>query len=106
MPLDLDDPRPAYLQLADQLRRAVADGRYAVGARIPAVRAIADEYGVAVATATRAVGLLQQEGIVISRPGIGTVVRNASTAQRGSVQDQLDDLRRRVEALEARGPKR
>ena len=103
VPLDLDDPRPAYLQLADQLRRAVAEGQYAVGARIPAVRALADEHGVAVATATKAVGVLQQEGIVVSRPGVGTVVRDASAANRGSVQDQLNDLRRRVEALEIRG---
>ncbi len=104
MPLDLDDPRPAYLQLADQLRRSIAEGQYPVGERLPAVRAIADEYGVAVATANRAVNLLQQEGVVISRPGVGTVIRDASTAARGSVQDQLNDLRKRVEALEARSP--
>jgi DNA-binding GntR family transcriptional regulator len=102
--LDLDDPRPAYLQLADQLRRAVAAGQYGVGERLPTVRALAQEYGVANATAARSIDVLQREGIVVSRPGIGTLVRDAAAAATPTLQDQIDDLRRRVEAIEAREP--
>ncbi|MGH3814273.1 MAG: GntR family transcriptional regulator [Pseudonocardiaceae bacterium] len=103
MALDLDDPRPTYLQLADRLRRAVAEGEYQHGDRLPAVRTLAQEFGVATATAAKAVDVLRREGIVVSRPGLGTVVRDpAAAAAAPTVQEQLDDLRRRVEALEAR----
>lgn len=102
MPVDLDDPRPTYLQIADDLRRAITDGTYKAGERLPAVRALAEQYGVANATAAKSVEVLQQAGIVMSRPGLGTVVRDASAAAAPSLQDQVDDLRRRVERLEAR----
>lgn len=99
--MDLEDSRPTYLQIADQLRRAVADGAYKVGEKLPSVRALAEQFGVAGATAARAVDVLRQEGLVVSRPGLGTVVRNTSVAAAPSLQEQVDDLRRRVEALEA-----
>lgn len=102
MPLDIDDPRPTYLQLADTLKADVADGRYGVGDRLPAVRTIAEEFEVSNATAARAVGVLQDDGVVVSRPGLGTVVRERPVAAAPSIQDQLDDLRGRVEALESR----
>ncbi|MBC9819721.1 GntR family transcriptional regulator [Terrabacter sp. MAHUQ-38] len=103
MELDMDDPRPSYLQLAARLRAAVTDGTYAVGARLPSVRTLADEYGVATATAAKAMDVLKRDGIVQGRPGFGTVVREAPSASRSStasLQEQVDDLRRRVEALE------
>lgn len=100
MALDLDDPRPTYLQLADVLRADVASGRYAIGDRLPAVRTLAIDFKVSNATAARAMNVLQEDGVVVSRPGLGTVVRKAPDAT-PTVQDQIDDLRRRVEALEA-----
>lgn len=103
MPLDLDDPRPTYLQIADHLRRAVAEGEIKAGEKLPAVRTLAQDYGIANATAAKAVEVLRQEGIAISRPGIGTVVRDPQAASAPSLQDQVDELRLRVEALEARG---
>lgn len=69
---------------------------------LPAVRVLAREYGIANATAAKAVEVLRHEGIVVSRPGIGTVVRSSKAASAPSLQAQVDDLRQRVEALEAR----
>jgi GntR family transcriptional regulator len=106
MSIDLDDPRPSYLQLADHLRADVASGQYATGDRLPAVRDLAVRFGVSNATAARAISVLQQEGVVVSRPGIGTVVRDPAAASEPSIGEQVKDLRRRVEALEARDGKR
>jgi GntR family transcriptional regulator len=105
MPFDLDDPRPSYVQLADALRRAIADGTYAVGDRLPSVRKLAEEHGVANATASKAVEVLQREGLVSSRAGLGTVVREHSAASPAPLQEQVDDLQRRVKALEERAGK-
>lgn len=100
----MDDPRPSYLQVAARLRDAVTDGTYPLGSRLPSVRALAEEYGVATATAAKATDVLKREGIVQGRPGLGTVVRETpkpASGGEGSLQGQVDDLRRRVEALEA-----
>ena len=105
MAIDLDDPRPTYLQLADALRADVVSGRYAVGDRLPSVRNLAEEFSVANATAARALNVLQDDGVVVSRPGLGTVVRKTPDATR-SLQEQVEDLQRRVEALEARESER
>ena len=98
---DLEDARATYLQLADQLRRAIAAGEYPTGARVPAIRTLAAEHEVAPATAAKAVALLKREGVLTVLPGKGTVVRDASAVVE-PVQDQLNALRRRVEALEKR----
>jgi GntR family transcriptional regulator len=102
MSLDMNDPRPSYVQLAAQLRAAIVDGTYPIGSRLPSVRALAEEYGVAGATASKAMDVLKAEGVAIGRTGIGTVVRAVPDEAGGeSLQEQVDDLRRRVEALEA-----
>jgi DNA-binding GntR family transcriptional regulator len=96
----MEDPRPTYVQLADALRSAVADGTYPPGSRLPSVRILAEQYGVATATAAKSLDVLKREGIVVGRTGYGTVVRSAPSLAAGTVQEQLDDLRQRVEALE------
>ena len=54
----------------------------------------------ATATAAKALDVLKREGIIMGRTGVGTVVRESPAPRSESLQDQMDDLRRRVEALE------
>lgn len=91
----------ATTDLAETIRAAIADGTYAVGDRVPTIRQLAEEHGVAYATASKAVEMLRNEGLVESRPGRGTVVRSGGATSLAPVQAQLDELRSRVEALEA-----
>ena len=102
MTLEPEDSGPTYIRMASGLRQALANGEYRPGERFPSVRTLAAEYGVANATAARAVGLLRRAGVIASRPGVGTVVRDPATALAPTLQEQLNDLRRRVAALEAR----
>jgi AcrR family transcriptional regulator len=69
-----DRTDPPYLRIAAELRQRVLDGRLAPGDRVPSTRQIAREWNVALATATKALALLRQEGTVEARPRIGTVV--------------------------------
>jgi GntR family transcriptional regulator len=73
-----DDPRPSYVQVADDLRRAVERGEYQPGQRLPSGRALASQYKVALNTAQRAVDLLKAEGILISYPPRGVFVRSSN----------------------------
>ncbi|WP_405140866.1 TetR/AcrR family transcriptional regulator C-terminal domain-containing protein [Sphaerisporangium sp. NBC_01403] len=65
---------PPYLRIAAEIRRRIADGELAPGERVPSTRRIAREWDVALATATKALTALRQEGLVEARPRAGTVV--------------------------------
>jgi GntR family transcriptional regulator len=67
---------PAYLyaRMADHLEARITSGEMAQGARLPAERDLAEEYGVAVGTARRAVEELRQRGLAVTLPAKGTFV--------------------------------
>ncbi|MCK2214964.1 TetR/AcrR family transcriptional regulator C-terminal domain-containing protein [Actinomadura sp. ATCC 31491] len=65
---------PPYARIAADIKRRVADGRLRPGDRVPSTRQLARDWNVALATATRALALLAQEGVVIAEPRVGTVV--------------------------------
>lgn len=63
-----------YVKLADHIAARVAAGDLAVGARLPGERDLADEYGVALGTARRAMRELRDRGLVRTLPGKGTYI--------------------------------
>lgn len=71
---------PPYLRIVAAIRRRIADGELAPGDRVPSTRQIAAEWGVALATATKALTTLRLEGLVEARPRIGTVVAGTAPA--------------------------
>ncbi|WP_326770490.1 TetR/AcrR family transcriptional regulator C-terminal domain-containing protein (plasmid) [Streptomyces sp. NBC_01591] len=77
---------PPYLRIAAGIRRRIADGELAAGDRVPSTRQIAREWGVALATATKALTTLRLEGLIETRPRTGTVVAGTApvTAPRRS----------------------
>src|SRR5260370_24204033 len=73
---------PGYRQIAAELRRRIEAGELAAGARVPSTRAIVDEWGVAMATATKVLTELRHQGLVRAVPGVGTVVEGDRRANR------------------------
>ncbi|WP_219510309.1 GntR family transcriptional regulator [Nonomuraea ceibae] len=88
-------PAP-YQQIVDDLRRRIDDGELAPGDRVPSTRQIAMKWGVALATAAKALATLGHEGLVEARPRSGTVV--ADRAQRRRPQGEQGLTRERVVA--------
>ncbi|HKU80807.1 MAG TPA: PLP-dependent aminotransferase family protein [Candidatus Tumulicola sp.] len=72
--LETADPRPLYVQLADQLVEAIESARLRPGDRLPAMRELARELGCALVTVSQAYELLAARGRVRSRVGKGTFV--------------------------------
>ena len=68
------DPAPVYLQIERCIRLLVADGALRPGQRLPSVRALAEQLGLAANTVARAYAALAGDGIVDSRAGAGSVV--------------------------------
>ena len=70
---DESDPR-AYIRLAAQLRRAIADGTYPPGTPTPSITTLSQQYGHARQTCAKALRLLVDEGLLIRYPGLGYYV--------------------------------
>ena len=75
-----NDPLPLYAQLAATLRRRLAGGDWPDGQTLPSLPALMAEFSVARVTARQAISLLQQEGLVATRRGRGTVVTGRPAA--------------------------
>jgi DNA-binding transcriptional MocR family regulator len=72
--LEPNDPRPLYVQLADQLVEAIEEERVTPGERLPAMRELAASLQCALVTVSQAYELLAARGRVVSRVGKGTFV--------------------------------
>ncbi|RAJ70347.1 TetR family transcriptional regulator [Streptomyces sp. Amel2xB2] len=72
---------PPYRRIAADVQRRIAAGELGPGDRVPSTRQLAAEWGVALATATKAMAALRQEGLVEARPRAGTVVAPAGGAR-------------------------
>ena len=102
-----NDPRPPYVQVADDLRAAIAAGRYAPGERLPSNRDLAQEYGVALMTMQRALGALADEGHVALYKSRGTFVRSTEGDQQprptlDGLAQEVRELRETIQSLGAR----
>jgi GntR family transcriptional regulator len=95
--------------IAQQLRGEIKSGTLAPGTQLPNQREVAARFKVAVATAQRALGSLQEEGWIVARPGVGRVVsatpgREPATleqlsAQLGELKAEVKSLKESVEQL-------
>jgi DNA-binding transcriptional regulator YhcF (GntR family) len=65
---------PPYARIVADLKGRIEAGDLAPGDRVPSTREITRDWGVAMATATKALTALRQEGLVRAVPGVGTVV--------------------------------
>lgn len=65
---------PIYRQLFDQVRRLVAGGQLAPGDALPSVRDVALQLTVNPMTVSKAYGLLELEGLLERRRGVGMAV--------------------------------
>ena len=74
---------PPYRRIVDTIRRRIDTGELTPGDRVPSTRRITQEWGVAMATATKVLTTLRQEGLVRAVPGVGTVVAEPQRTPRG-----------------------
>ncbi|UGY91697.1 GntR family transcriptional regulator [Streptomyces gobiensis] len=68
-------------QIADTLRRAIADGAYPVGGALPSEAELAAAHAVSRGTVRQAVSALQAEGLIGSRQGARRVVLSTAPSQ-------------------------
>lgn len=70
---------PIINQVVFAVTRAVVSGQLRAGDAFPSVRALSQELRINPNTAHRVVGALIEDGLLVVRPGIGTVVAQGRT---------------------------
>lgn len=74
MPIQAVESQRLYRQIAEQIRRAVSEGEFAPGSRLPAERDLAKQLGVSRPSLREALIALEVEGVIEVRTGSGIYV--------------------------------
>jgi GntR family transcriptional regulator len=81
----MDEGRPIFVQIAEQLENAIIDGSLAEGTQAPSTTELAAFHRINPATAAKGVNQLVADGILHKRRGIGMFV---SEGARGLLQER------------------
>lgn len=73
--IDHESAVPVYRQVAAVLRARIEAGTYQPGRRLPSVRDLVQEFGIAQLTARKALRVLVDDGAAEMSPGMGTYVK-------------------------------
>ena len=87
-----------YLQIIEQIKRRIAAGDWPPGTQMPSIRQLAVALSVSVITVKRAYRDLEQEGVIVTRHGKGSMV--ALDADTGAQMVEQDLRRVLAQALE------
>ena len=88
--IDPSDPTPAEVQLVRTIRSAIGAGLLDAGQPMPTVRQLAVDLRVGANSVSRAYAELERQGVLATRPGVGTVVRASADEIHG--EELLDEL--------------
>ena len=87
--LDKQAGAPLYQQIYETLRDDIKNGTYSLGERLPSIRVLAAQLGVARNTIDNAYRQLAVEGYVKSRRGSGYVIQNVSPLPAGTADSSV-----------------
>ncbi len=90
--IDRDSYEPAYLQLANILRRQIAEAVFRPGDQLPSEAQLVQRYGVSPMTVRRSINLLADQGVVSTAQGRGTFVRGLELSTAFFDLQDLQDL--------------
>ena len=99
IPLRPDLQVPLGTQLFWQLRYQISTGDFRPGERLPTVRSLAEQLGLAANTVAKAYRELEAAGVVETRGRHGTFVAASADPRQSAADDAARDYVRRVRAL-------
>lgn len=97
--VDPTSKTPPYEQVKVEIARRIREGDLAVGTKLPTVRALAAELGIAPNTIARAYRELEEAGLLETRGRAGTFVGASGDTTLQQARDAAADYAARVRAL-------
>jgi len=74
MKYSLDDSKPIFIQIAENIEDEIVRGRLKEGEQVPSTNQFAAHYQINPATAAKGINLLVDQGILFKKRGIGMFV--------------------------------
>lgn len=97
-PIDHEATEPPFEQLRRQIARRVASGDLTAGTKLPTVRDLASQLGLAVNTVARTYKELEADGVVATEGRRGTFIRPSAASEgteaTGAAEEYADTARR------------
>ena len=92
--LDTSSPVPVFEQLRQQIERLIASGQLRTGTKLPTIRQLAHDLGVARGTVNKVYDALARDGLVETAGRHGTIVldKSKSTISFEDLNDAADSL--------------
>ena len=87
--IDNASNRPVYQQIIGQIKRDIALGRLIKDEKLPTVRQLARQLAITPNTIAKAYRQLEQEGIIVTKPGAGAFVANLDSSLSRAVRKKL-----------------
>ena len=87
--IDNSSGRAVYQQIIDQIKRDIALGRLIKDQKLPTVRQLAVQLAINPNTIAKAYRQLEQEGIIVTKPGAGAFVANLDSNLSATVRKKL-----------------
>jgi len=87
--IDNASGRPVYQQIIDQIKRDIALSRLTLEEKLPTVRQLAARLAINPNTIAKAYRQLEQEGIIVTKPGAGAFVANLDSNLSKAVKKRL-----------------
>jgi GntR family transcriptional regulator len=87
--IDHHSGQPIYRQVIDQIRRQVVAGQLREGEQLPSVRDLASRLRVNPMTVSKAYSLLEMEGLLERRRGVGLFVAELATDEASRTKADL-----------------
>ncbi len=87
--IDNASNRPVYQQIIGQIKRDIALGRLIKDEKLPTVRQLARQLAINPNTIAKAYRQLEQEGIIVTKPGTGAFVANLDSSLSRVVRKKL-----------------
>ena len=97
--IDADSPTPPYEQVRLRIAELAADGHLPAGTKLPPVRGLAADLGLAANTVARAYRELELAGLVQTRGRLGTVVTSRAAGTSVQAQQAAQAYAERTRAL-------
>jgi GntR family transcriptional regulator len=87
--IDNASGRPVYQQIINHIKRDIALGRLGIDEKLPTVRQLAAQLAINPNTIAKAYRQLEQEGIIVTKPGAGAFVANLDSNLSKAVRKKI-----------------
>ena len=87
--IDNASGRAVYQQIIDQIKRDIALGRLIKDEKLPTVRQLAGQLAINPNTIAKAYRQLEQEGIIVTKPGAGAFVASLDSSLSKAVKKRV-----------------